>query len=29
LNGAKKEKEKIFFWAILMFLRLAFGKPLS
>jgi len=27
LKGAKNSKEKIFLWAILMFLRLAFGKP--
>ncbi|MCX6356167.1 MAG: hypothetical protein NTZ78_14890, partial [Candidatus Aureabacteria bacterium] len=28
LKGAKNSQEKIFLWAILMFLRLAFGKAL-
>jgi hypothetical protein len=28
LKGAKNSKEKIFLWAILMFLRLAEGKTL-
>jgi len=27
LKGAKNSKEKIFLWAILMFLRPAFGSP--